>query len=102
DKNGARITILQGPDYYEETFRGIVDLHYFDFDPNLKGLAGFLTDDTTSIKKPAPCPEPIPIPPIPPTAKTPLEAINAVYATGLYNLATYDGCGQFTEACATT
>jgi hypothetical protein len=43
-------------------------------------------------------PEPPPIQP-PSSASTPLEVINAVYATGVYNLATKTGCGEFTEEC---
>jgi hypothetical protein len=99
DRNGARI-ITSHDEYYDLEMRGVVDLHYFDFDPELKGLAGILIDDVHLVKKPAPCPEP-PIPPIPPGNKTPIEIINAVYATGKFNLATKDGCGQFTEACVT-
>ena len=45
-----------------------------------------------------------PEPPVPPTpsGNTPLEIINAVYATGQYNLALkgQGGCGEFTEECA--
>lgn len=41
-------------------------------------------------------PEP---PPPNPNPSTPLEVINGVYATGLYNLATKSGCGGFTEEC---
>lgn len=33
--------------------------------------------------------------------KSPEEIIQAVYNTGLYNITTHDGCGQFTEACCT-
>lgn len=48
------------------------------------------------------CPDPTPIPPTPippPTDKTPLGIIKSVYATGLYDLNTKEGCGKFTEAC---
>lgn len=51
-------------------------------------------DDFTLVELPAP-PEPPPV-----TGSTPLEVINAVYATGQFNLATKPGCGQFTEECA--
>jgi hypothetical protein len=44
-------------------------------------------------------PEPPPPEPPPITGSTPLEVINAVYATGAYNLATKTGCGMFTEEC---
>jgi hypothetical protein len=50
-------------------------------------------DDFTLADLPAP-PEPPPV-----TGSTPLEVINAVYATGAYNLATKTGCGMFTEEC---
>jgi hypothetical protein len=50
-------------------------------------------DDFTLADLPAP-PEPPPV-----TGNTPLEIINAVYATGQYNLATKSGCGTFTEEC---
>lgn len=44
-----------------------------------------------------------PEPPVPPpTGSEPLDYINAVYATGQYNLATKTGCGTFTEACCTS
>jgi len=94
DKNGARVTISHAADYYDTTFRGVLDLHYF---PN--GLAGLLVDDCTLTKKPAPCPDPSPIPPPTPLPTDPVGIIQRVYATGQYNLATKAGCGQFTEAC---
>lgn len=50
------------------------------------------------------CPEIPPIPPIPPIpnpSNEPIDIINQVYATGLYDLNTKDGCGKFTEACCT-
>jgi len=53
-------------------------------------------DDFTLVDLPAP-PEPPEPPPV--TGSTPLEVINAVYATGQYNLATKTGCGMFTEEC---
>ena len=53
-------------------------------------------DDFTLVDLPAP-PEPPEPPPV--TGSTPLEVINAVYATGAYNLATKTGCGMFTEEC---
>lgn len=45
---------------------------------------------------PAP-PDPMPTPP----ATDPEGIIHEVYATGLYNLGTHEGCGEFTEACCT-
>lgn len=53
-------------------------------------------DDFVLVDLPAP-----PEPPTPPTPNpsTPLEVINAVYATGQFNLATKPGCGTFTEEC---
>jgi hypothetical protein len=53
-------------------------------------------DDFTLVDLPAP-PEPPEPPPV--TGGTPLEIINAVYATGAFNLGTKPGCGQFTEEC---
>jgi hypothetical protein len=58
--------------------------------------AYLLCDDFTLVDLPAP-PEPPEPPPV--TGSTPLEIINAVYATGAYNLATKTGCGMFTEEC---
>ena len=58
--------------------------------------AYLLCDDFQMVDLPAP-PEP-PVPP-PISGSTPLEIINAVYATGQYNLATKPGCGTFTEEC---
>lgn len=53
-------------------------------------------DDFTLVDLPT-VPEPPPV-----TGNTPLEIINAVYATGAYNLALKGkgGCGEFTEECA--
>jgi hypothetical protein len=48
------------------------------------------------------CPDPVPVPiPPQPDPTTPLGIIKQVYATGLYDLRTKEGCGKFTEACCT-
>jgi len=62
----------------------------------------FYLDDVTLadpviVEVPAP-PTPVPTPP---HADTPIGVINSVYHTGLYDLSTHDGCGQFLEACVT-
>lgn len=44
------------------------------------------------VPQPEPEPEPEPI-------KTPLQAIETIYNTGLYDLRTKEGCGRFTEEC---
>lgn len=44
--------------------------------------------------------KPPPEPSGPPSNK-PIDIINWVYSSGLYNLATHSGCGLFTEACCT-
>ena len=98
NKNGARI-ITSHDEYYDLVMRGVVDMTFNEVTFNTPGLAGIAIDDVTLQKKPAPCPEPIPPTPVPPHDNTPIGIINAVFATGKFNLATYDGCGQFTEAC---
>ena len=92
DRNGARVIISNPDDYYDLSFRGILDLHYNG------DIAGLVVDDCSLIKKPKPCPDVPPVP-VPVPGNKPIDIINAVYATGLYNLATKDGCGKFTEAC---
>jgi hypothetical protein len=58
-------------------------------------------DDFTRVDVPAAPPTPEPEPPQPDPGPTdPLERINAIYATGQYDLATKSGCGMFTEAVA--
>jgi hypothetical protein len=61
---------------------------------------GYFDVDVFRLQPEKVCPDPIPVPPIPPpTDKTPLGIIKSVYARGIYNLSTKEGCGQFTEAC---
>jgi hypothetical protein len=55
-------------------------------------------DDYVMTETPVAPPVPGPTPPA--TGGSPLDIINRVYATGKYNLATHEGCGLFTEACA--
>lgn len=62
----------------------------------------FYLDDVTLADVPPPVIVEVPIPPPvipPPAANDPLSIIKSVYATGLYNLTTMEGCGKFTEAC---
>ena len=68
----------------------------------LEPFIGLLVDDyyMTDIIKPFP----VPVPPNPnpePVLKTPFQVIQAVYATGKYNLISKESCGLFTEACVT-
>jgi hypothetical protein len=62
----------------------------------------FYADDFTM--QDVPPPVIIELPPVPPTnppstALTPYQIIQAVYATGKFNLATKEGCGMFVEEC---
>src|SRR5258708_2389259 len=57
DKHGARV-IIQNSGYYDTNERGVVDVHYFDYDAALKGISGILIDDSVSVKIPE---VPIPI-----------------------------------------
>ncbi len=80
-------------------FRGILN-------KSEDGFGYINIDDVQGIKEKV-CPDPIPVPPIPPNPSQPdpnldpFTIIKAVYASGHYDLSTYDGCGQFTEACCT-
>jgi hypothetical protein len=103
--NGVEIHIDQ-PGLDRESQRGILLINTgglpWPFDTRQE--AAFAADDFhMNVTKVCPaCPPcPPPCPPIPPGGKTPLEIINGVYNTGQFNLATYDGCGKFTEACTT-
>lgn len=80
---------------------------YYDF--AMRGITSsapqFILDDIRLTEEAAPTPTPPdpgpgPTPPQP-IATDPEGIINEVYATGQYDLATHDGCGQFTEACCT-
>lgn len=64
-------------------------------------LAYLLCDDFQLFpEKECPPPGPIPEPEPPPAQiKTPRQAIDEIYATGLYDLKTKEGCGRFTEEC---
>jgi hypothetical protein len=67
--------------------------------PSDGGAALFVFDDFGELAAPPPPPEPEPLPPGPPDPENPEAIIHWVYETGGYNLATHDGCGQFTEGC---
>ena len=70
--------------------------------PNPTGEARFQLDDIHLSPTPVapPTPQPPDPGPTPQPPSDPLDVINAVHATGAYNLATKSGCGEFTEACA--
>lgn len=61
----------------------------------------FFADDFTMMDVPPPIviEPPHPPNPIPPSALTPNQIIQAVYATGNYDLSTKAGCGMFNEEC---
>jgi hypothetical protein len=67
--------------------------------PSNTGPALFYLDDVHMVAEPKP---PEPPKPQPPPSTKPIDLINGVYATGLYDLSTKEGCGQFTEACCTS
>ena len=103
--HGCTLT-LQNPGKVNITQRAILflndDILNYPWDTNQK--AAFAADDF-QMQDEKVCPEiplvpplPPPIPPLPPNSN-PLDIIKSVYNTGLYNLATKDGCGKFTEAC---
>jgi hypothetical protein len=84
DKNGCQLDITV--DGYTPTkVRGLL---------TYVGDRAYLQCDDFRLVKVAQPPEPPPV-----TGGTPLEIINAVYATGAFNLGTKPGCGQFTEEC---
>jgi hypothetical protein len=86
DRNGCQLDIT-AEGYTPTKQRGLL---------KYEGDRAYLQcDDFRLVKlQTAPPPEPPPV-----TGSTPLEVINAVYATGQYNLATKTGCGMFTEEC---
>jgi len=90
DSNGA--ALHAGDGYLPEQIRGILILN---------GDDSFLRVDDVHYSKPAPPPTPIPVPPQPPLPKDPFGIIQAVYASGHYDLSTKGGCGTFTEDCVT-
>lgn len=67
------------------------------FAPNPNGPSSLDLDDITLNPNQA-APQP-PEPEPPPMPTDPLGIINAVFATGNYNLLTIQGCGEFTEEC---
>ena len=61
--------------------------------------SNFLLDDVRLTEQAAP-PDVVPEPEPPPVDNTdPMSIIEAVYATGDYELVSKEGCGRFTEAC---
>lgn len=58
------------------------------------GEEAFFNCNDVHLLEAAASPEPPPV-----LGSTPLEIINAVHATGAYNLGTKMGCGMFTEEC---
>ncbi len=81
------------------------------FNIDQRGVLWLNEDNTARIEfddfilQPLPPPVIIQLPPPivtpPPPDNSPQGIINAVYATGLYDLKTKEGCGKFTEACCT-
>jgi len=86
NQQGAELN-LEAPGYLPLRVRGFLVLQK-------DGAARLQVDDYTLSPVPV-APEPTP----PTTGGDPASIINAVYATGQYNLATHEGCGQFTEGC---
>ncbi|HEX7767081.1 MAG TPA: hypothetical protein VF443_10230 [Nitrospira sp.] len=89
--NGAQL-VITAPKKVQLVQRGIL---WCAVDPAYLQMDDFhLADEKV-------CPDPVPIPPPTPTSGplTPLQRIQAIYATGRYDLSTKAGCGQFTEAC---
>lgn len=95
--NGAELTLLAANKVTIRQ-RAILWIRVPDFIYPWVGdqQAAFAIDDFTLPDVPGPV-----IPPGPIGDKHPQEIIQVVYNTGLYNLTTHDGCGQFTEACCT-
>lgn len=97
--NGARL-VISSPGKVTIEQRGILWLRYPEMEGNFPWTPGqnaaFNTDDFY-LQDSVP---PVPVP-VPPSNETPKEIIDRIYNTGNYNLATKDGCGQFTEACCT-
>jgi hypothetical protein len=88
--HGATLN-LEAPGYESLRLRGFL-VHDL-------ATARLQVDDYTLTATPQAPPDPGPTPPSGP--RTPLQIIEGVYATGQFNLATHDGCGEFTEACCT-
>jgi hypothetical protein len=70
----------------------LTDTHRGVLVPSRTGPAQFLLDDVHLMNQPV-------VPPQPNPSNDPRAIIDRVYATGSFDLATHDGCGQFTEAC---
>lgn len=93
DQNGAQLN-LEADGKVPMQLRGL--LASSTVDPTRAYLQ---CDDFTMADLPAPPEPPTPVPQ--PPSNDPEDIINSVYGTGLYNLATKEGCGLFTEACCT-
>jgi hypothetical protein len=88
DSQGGALTVTHDG-YIRFDTRGIVV-------PSSTATAHFELDDIHLV------PEPVPeVPPPPTTGEDPWGIINQVYASGLYDLSTKNGCGLFTEECCT-
>jgi len=99
--NGCTLT-LQKEKKVNVTQRAILYLNdgFINYPWDTNQEAAFAVDDLY-MQDEIVCPEipiPPPIPPLPPNSN-PFDIIKEVYATGLYNLSTKEGCGKFTEAC---
>ncbi len=91
---GFEFTLFHPPPRVNITQKGILWLRVPGFQyPWDTGQEAALAMDDFRL----PIVETHPIPP--PSDRSPEEIIHDVYATGLYNLTTHDGCGVFTEAC---
>jgi hypothetical protein len=82
---GAELN-LEAPGYLPLRLRGFLQLK--------DAVARLQVDDYTLNPVPV-----APEPPPPTTGGDPASIINAVYATGEFDLSTHSGCGQFVEQC---
>ena len=96
---GADVT-FNAPGKYPVSVKGILWFNDsrtpYPWNPGQQAALSF--DDATQSAIPIPSTPVDPDGPFNPDAN-PMAIINSVYNTGLYNLATHDGCGKFTEEC---
>lgn len=107
NQQGAQVT-TSAPGKVKKIFRGRLLLN----DGTITGMwtpgqTAEMAIDDVILDDEVVCPPPTPCPPgqsckpdgPPPPTTDPFEIIKQVYATGLYDLKTKEGCGRFTEAC---
>ena len=107
DPTGRKGQLIEIPDSVPDSNGCQLDLDLDGYTPlKMRGLLKYSGTDRAYLQcddfRMVKIPDTTQPEPPPPQGSDPLDFINAVYASGQYNLATKTGCGTFTEACCTS